>query len=167
MIRFVLAAAATASLAGAVQAHEVKAGSLTLGNLAVRASLGAVPTSAAYLTIDNAGDTPDRLLSVDCACATSAMVHRTQTAGGVSSMDMAGAVVAPAHGRVALEPNGLHIMLMGVKSPLKAGGMQEMTLRFEHAGVVKAGFHIKDVITADDDDMAKMPGMADMPGMKH
>jgi copper(I)-binding protein len=159
MIRFVVAVAAL--LAGAVQAHEVKAGSLTLSNLAVRASLGAVPTSAAYLTIDNAGDAPDRLLSVACACAASAMVHRTQTAGGISSMDTAGAVVVPAHGKVSLEPNGLHIMLMGVKAPLKAGGMQEMTLRFERAGAVKAGFHIKDVIGPADD------GMANMPGMKH
>jgi copper(I)-binding protein len=161
MMRTLLLAAFAAALAGAVQAHEVKAGPLTLGNLAVRASLGAVPTSAAYLTIDNAGAVPERLLSVDCACAKSAMVHRTETKDGISSMDAAAAVVIPAHGKVTFQPGGLHIMLMGLKGPLKAGGMQDLTLHFEHAGAVKAGFHVRDVIGAADD------GMAGMPGMKH
>jgi copper(I)-binding protein len=155
-----IACAAALALAGSVQAHEVKAGALTLADLAVRASLGAVPTSAAYLTIDNAGDRPDRLLSVDCACAKSASVHRTQTKAGISSMDAAGPIVIPAHGKVVFAPEGLHIMLMGLTAPLKAGGMQQMTLRFEHAGAVKAGFHVRDVIAPKDD-------MANMPGMKH
>ncbi|MDB5458813.1 MAG: hypothetical protein JWO83_1559 [Caulobacteraceae bacterium] len=160
-MRPLLLAAFAAALAGSAKAHEVKAGPLTLGNLAVRASIGAVPTSAAYLTIDNAGAAPDRLLSVDCACAQSAMAHRTETKGGISSMDSAAAVVIPAHGKVTFQPGGLHIMLMGLKGPLKAGGMQEMTLHFEHAGAVKAGFHVRDVIAAADD------GMAGMPRMKH
>jgi copper(I)-binding protein len=142
---------------GVAEAHEVKAGALTLGDLAVRASLGAVPTSAAYLTIVNAGDTPDRLVSVECPCAQSASVHRTQTKAGVSSMDAAGPVVIPAHGQVSFAPGGLHIMLTGLKTPLKAGEMQRMTLHFEHAGAVGAGFHVRDVIGQAP--MAGMPGM--------
>jgi copper(I)-binding protein len=152
---------AAACLTGGAEAHEVKAGALTLGNLEVRASLGAVPTTAAYLTIDNAGAAPDRLLSVECACAAMAMSHRSETKDGMSSMDAAGTLVVPAHGKLTFSPNGLHIMLMGVKTPLKAGGLQEMTLRFERAGPVKASFHIKDVIGAPED------GMAHMQGMKH
>jgi copper(I)-binding protein len=166
MRALLISAVAVLAFADVAAAHEVKAGALTLGDLAVRASLGAVPTSAAYLTIDNAGDAPDRLLSVDCACAKSASVHRTETKAGISSMDAAGAVVIPAHGKVVFQPTGLHIMLMGLTGPLKAGGMQPMVLHFEHAGAVKAGFHIKDVIAAKDD-MADMPGMKGMPGMKH
>jgi copper(I)-binding protein len=133
-------------LAGAAQAQEVKAGALTLSHLALRASLGAVPTSAAYLTIANAGKAPDRLLSVDCACAASAMMHRSQVVNGVASMDMLDSVTIPAGGSVAFKPDGLHIMLVGLKAPLKAGAVQEMTLRFEHAGAVKARFPIMAVI---------------------
>ena len=106
-----------------------------------------------------AGAAPERLLSVECACAASATPHRTETKGGMSAMDAAGPLVVPAHGKLVFSPNGLHIMLAGLKSPLKAGGMQEMTLRFEHAGAVKAGFHIKDVIGAPAGAMADMPGM--------
>ncbi len=139
-------AAALSLLAAGVQAHEVKAGDLTLSDLAVRASLGNVPTSAAYLTIANAGKTPDKLLSVDCACAAMAMMHRTQTAKGVTDMAMVDQVVIPAGGKAVFSPDGLHIMLTGLKAPLKAGAMQTLTLTFEKAGKVKAGFHVGDVI---------------------
>jgi copper(I)-binding protein len=157
MRQIALAAILLLSGALAAAAHEVKAGSLSLGDLSVRASLGSVPTSAAYLTIVNSGDKPDRLLSVGCACAASASVHRTETKGGITSMDAAGPVVIPAHGGVSFSPGGLHIMLMGLKAPLKAGEMQRMTLRFEHAGAVGAEFQVRDVIGADP--MAGMPGM--------
>lgn len=145
---WITAAAAALSLAGSAQAHEVKAGALTLSNLAVRASIGRVPTSAAYLTIANAGKTSDRLLSVDCACAAMAMMHRTQVQNGVSTMTMVDSVEIPAGGVVSFTPEGLHIMLTGVKPPLRAGGLQTMTLRFEKAGTVKAGFQVRDVIAA-------------------
>jgi copper(I)-binding protein len=135
-----------AALAGAVQAHEVKAGALTLSHLAVRASLGTVPTTAAYLTITNSGKTADKLLSIDCGCASMVMMHESKTVNGVSSMDMVDAVTIPAGGSVSFKPEGLHIMLTGVKTPLKAGAMQTLTLRFAHAGAVKAAFHVRDVI---------------------
>jgi copper(I)-binding protein len=159
MTRVALAAALL--LAGALPAgaHEVKAGALTLGDLSVRASLGAVPTSAAYLSIRNSGAQPDRLLSVDCACAQSASVHLSQTKGGVTSMAPTGPITIPAHGAVTFQPNALHIMLMGLKAPLKAGEVQRMTLHFEHAGAVGAGFQVRAVISATDS-MAAMPGMS-------
>jgi hypothetical protein len=61
-------------------------------------------------------------------------------------MTMLSAVTIPAGGKVEFKPDGLHVMLVGLKGPLKAGGMQEMTLRFQKAGTVKAGFHVRDVI---------------------
>ena len=146
-MRVLLIAAALAT-AGPALAQEVKAGPLTLGDLAVRASIGKLATSAAYLTITNAGKTPDKLLSVDCACAAMAMMHRSENKGGVSSMAMVDSVDIPAGGKAVFSPDGLHIMLTGLKAPLKAGGMQRMTLRFEKAGEVKASFHIRDVIPA-------------------
>jgi copper(I)-binding protein len=146
-MRGLLLAASVLAAAGAAQAHEVKAGDLTLSDLAVRASLGNLPTSAAYLTIANAGDAPDRLLSVNCACAKMAMVHQSRITGGVASMDMVGVVVIPAHGKAVFSPTGLHIMLTGLTAPLKAGALQPMVLHFEHAGAVTAGFHVRDVIS--------------------
>jgi copper(I)-binding protein len=129
-----------------VQAHEVKAGDLTLSGLQMRATPAGLPTSAAYLTIENHGKTADKLLGISCACADAAMMHRSQTKNGVSSMSMVGELDIPAGGKVEFRPEGLHVMLVGLKQPLKAGALQEMTLRFRKAGAVKAGFHVRDVI---------------------
>jgi hypothetical protein len=145
-MRRIAAAALALALAGAAHAQAVKAGALTLSGLQLRATPAGLPTSAAYLTISNAGKTPDTLLSIDCACATSAMMHQSRTRNGVSSMTMLSTVTIPAGGKVEFRPDGLHVMLVGLKRPLKAGGMQEMTLRFQRAGTVKAGFHVRDVI---------------------
>jgi len=141
-----IAVAAALILASGAEAHEVKIGALTLSDLQVRATVGGLPTSAAYLTIANAGKTPDKLVSIDCACASSAMMHETRTRNGVSSMSMLSELAIPAGGKVQFKPDGLHVMLVGLKGPLKAGAMQSMTLRFEKAGTVKAGFHVREII---------------------
>jgi copper(I)-binding protein len=146
-MRMIIGAALALVLAGVTQAHEVKAGNLTLSDLAVRATVRGLPTSAAYMTITNAGKTPDKLLSIDCACADAAMMHESRIRNGISSMVMLGDLAIPAGGKVTFKPEGLHVMLVGLKGPLKAGALQEMTLRFEKAGVVKAGFHVRDVIS--------------------
>jgi copper(I)-binding protein len=146
MRTIVAAAALFLVLAGATQAHEVRKGELTLSDLQVRATVAGVPTSAAYLTIANAGKTPDKLVSITCACAASAMMHESRTRNGISSMTMLRELTIPAGGQVTFKPDGLHLMLVGLKGPLKAGGRQDMTLRFQKAGTVKADFHVRDVI---------------------
>jgi len=75
------------------------------------------------------------------------MMHRTEFKGGISSMSMVDSVVIPAGGKVVFSPGGLHVMLVGVKGPLKAGRTESMTLRFEKAGTVKAGFDVVDAIS--------------------
>ena len=147
-MRMMFAAAASLLLAGTAEARDLKVGPLMLSALQIRSTVAGVPTGAAYLTIANTGKTADKLLSIDCACADAAMMHRTEIKGGVSSMTMVGSVVVPAGGKVAFTPGGLHVMLVGVKGPLKAGKTQAMTLTFEKAGTVKAGFDIVDVISA-------------------
>jgi len=145
-MRMIIALALSLAVAGVCQAHDVKKGALTLSDLQVRATVKGAPTTAAYLTIANAGKTPDKLLSIDCACADATMMHETRIQNGVSSMSMLKAVAIPAGGEVRFKPDSLHVMLVGLKRPLKAGAMQQMTLRFEKAGTVKADFHVRDVI---------------------
>ena len=149
------------AFAAVAHAQTVKAGALILDGMVVRASLGNVPTTAAYLTIANGGKTRDRLLSVDCACAAMSMMHRSETVNGVATMTMLGSLDIPAGGKVSFSPTGLHIMLTGVKTKLVGGATQEMTLRFEKAGVVTARFPVRDVIApaASGHDMSAMPGM--------
>jgi copper(I)-binding protein len=140
-------AAAAAFMTTAAEAHQVKAGDLTLSNLNVRASLGANPNTAAYLTITNAGAKPDRLLGASCACAAKVTMHKTMNHGGAAMMMASGPVAIPAKGSAVFAPGGAHLMLEGVKGKLADGAMQQITLRFERAGAVKAGFHVKANLT--------------------
>jgi len=145
-MRTIAAAVLALALAGAANAETVKAGALTVTDLQLRATPAGLPTSAAYLTIENHGKAADKLVDIQCGCAASAMMHRTETKNGVSSMSMVGEVEIPAGGKVSFTPNGLHVMLVGLKGPLKAGQTQVMTLRFQKAGTVKAPFRVVDVI---------------------
>jgi copper(I)-binding protein len=166
MIRPVLIALLAAiSLGAPAWAHEVKAGDLTLQHLAVRATFGGLPTSAGYVLIVNAGTRPDRLLSVSCDCAKAVQIHLSEMKGAVASMRQQAFVDIPAGGKVEFKPDGLHLMLVGLKAPLVDGTMQQMTLRFARAGTVKAGFHVKARIEAEGP--AAAPAMGDMPAMAH
>lgn len=136
-----------ATTAGAAS-QPAKAGKLVISGPVVRASLGHTPTTAAYLTISNGGDAPDRLMSASCACADKIEAHVMQEMKGMMMMGDDGPVVIPAHGAVTFQPGGRHLMLTGLKQKLVDGGRQKITLVFERAGQVKVSFDVRDKIEA-------------------
>jgi copper(I)-binding protein len=94
-------------------------------------------TGVIYLTITDTG-APDRLTSVASPVAASAALHESFSENGVSKMrEIAGLTVSPG-APVTLAPGGYHIMLMGLKQPLKQGDAFPVTLTFEKAGPVTA-----------------------------
>jgi periplasmic copper chaperone A len=94
-------------------------------------------TGVIYLTINDTG-APDRLTSVASPVAASAALHESFSENGVSKMrEVAGLAVSPGT-PVTLAPGGYHIMLMGLKQPLKQGDAFPVTLTFEKAGQVTA-----------------------------
>jgi copper(I)-binding protein len=136
------------ALAAPAAAQDVKAGALTLSGLVVRAVPAGVPNTAGYLTIENAGDRPDRLLSASCACARKVEAHLSHVMDGQAMMMPSEAVDIPAHGKVVFAPGGRHLMVVGLKGVLKDGASQPMQLKFEHAGTVTASFEVKSRIEA-------------------
>ncbi len=106
----------------------------------IRASLGAQPTTAAYMVLRNTGSAPDRLVGATCACAAMVMAHRSTTVGGVSRMTMEHSVPVPARGSVTFAPGGLHLMVTGVKAPIAAGAKVPLVLEFETAGKVTVNY---------------------------
>jgi len=160
MLKTLIVAAALLVAPSLVQAHEVKAGNLELIHPHIRASMGQSPTTAGYLTILNNGKTADRLLSVSCACAASVTVHEMKMTGSMASMAQVPSVEIPAGGKVTLAPGGLHLMVMGLKAPIKAGDRVEMVLTFEKTGAVKTPFEAADR-------PASPPTSDKMPSMDH
>ena len=154
-----LAAVTTLALAGGAWAHEAKLGALTLSNLTVKPSLNGVNNTAGYLMVMNAGPA-DRLVSASCDCAKTVEIHRMARQGGVMRMaKVEGGMEVPAKGMLNLAPGGDHLMLLGLKAPLKEGTDVTMTLTFAKAGSVTTKFHVKTPAPAAAMDHGAMPGM--------
>lgn len=92
--------------------------------------------AAVYLRVTNLGMQQDELLIVRSPASASAMIHETQMANGMARMRPTGALVLAGRGSVAFEPNGRHIMLMGLARPLTAGAHISLVLQFRRAGAV-------------------------------
>ena len=90
-----------------------------------------------YLTVTDTG-APDRLLGVSTPVAERAELHESFTQGGVMKMRPADAAPVAPNKPLRLVPGGYHIMLMGLKQPLKEGDTFPITLKFQHAGEVEA-----------------------------
>lgn len=121
----------------AVFAHDYKAGPLTIDHPWARTPIGSVPNTAAYMKLSNSGDTPDRLMAAKSDVAKHVMLHESRMEGDVMKMvHIKGGIPIPANGTTELKPLGLHVMLLGLKQPLKDGEMFPMTLVFEKQGEV-------------------------------
>lgn len=145
-------------VAVAAQAHEFTAGKLEIGHPWTRATTAEV--GVGYLTVKNSGKDADTLKGASFAGAESVMIHQSVVKDGMASMQMVHAgVVIPAGGEVKFAPGGYHLMLMGLKAPLKEGDMISGTLVFDKAGVVPVGFKVEKA-------GATVPAHEMMPGMK-
>lgn len=117
-------------------AHEITAGALTIQHPWARATATSAKTGALYLTVRNTGTKADRLLGVSTDAAERCELHLSETSGDVMTMRMVENVEVPAGGSAAFAPQGAHVMLMGLKAPLKKGSHFAATLHFEKAGDV-------------------------------
>ena len=92
---------------------------------------------AVYLTLTGK-DGGDRLTGASSPVATRVELHETLMDQGVMKMREVKELPVPAGATVALQPGGLHLMLMNLKQPLKEGETVSVTLVFEKAGAVTA-----------------------------
>lgn len=108
---------------------------VTISHAWSRATAPGAPVGVAYFEIVNTG-AADKLLRVESTVADEAQMHTVLTEGGQMQMRPMSIVDVPAKGRVRFLPGGLHVMLMGLKQPLKEGQRIPLTLVFEKAGNV-------------------------------
>jgi copper(I)-binding protein len=112
----------------------------TVGDLTVYDAYIRQPASpdvaAAYLSVRNDGDTPDRLSSAYCGAATTTTVHSDSAAMQAGQEAPATPLAVPARQVAALTPAKGHIMLDKLTGTLKAGDTVSLLLRFDKAGQV-------------------------------
>lgn len=106
---------------------------IKLSNAWARPTRGDAP-GAVYLTIDNKGASDDRLVGAFTDQAAMAMVHQSELVDGVARMRMAGEINVPAGDQVSMVPGGTHLMLEGLRAPLKTGDSFTLVLKFRQSG---------------------------------
>ncbi|MGX5736264.1 copper chaperone PCu(A)C [Bosea thiooxidans] len=143
-----LAAVALALSATVAFAHGYQAGPLKIGHPWSRATPAGAKVGGGYLTIENTGSAPDRLVSVSVPFAARAEIHEMAMKDGVMTMrPLDQGVQVPAGAKVEFKPGGYHIMFMELKQQLNQGEMLKGTLTFEKAGSVDVEFKV-DAIAA-------------------
>jgi periplasmic copper chaperone A len=100
-----------------------------------RETVAGQTATAAYMTIANSGAGEDRLIGVAAPAPAMAMLHSSESSGGVARMrEMEAGVAIPAGGRIELKPGGSHVMVTGLGAPLEPGQSLKLTLTFEKSG---------------------------------
>ena len=128
------------------QAGDAKAGDLVITQAWSRATPNGAKIAGGYLTIENKGTAPDRLVGGTGEIAGKVEIHEMAMNNGVMTMRPLdkGLTIDPGK-TVKLAPGGYHLMIMDLKGPFKQGDKVPMTLEFEKAGKVALSLDVQGV----------------------
>jgi len=134
----------TVTLMAAVQAHEYQLEHIQIIHPAARATVAQQSTGAAYLTLENRGKTDDSLIRLESGVAESIEMHNMEMAGDVMKMRAVDTIELKAGSKTSMKPGGgYHIMLIGLKKPLKTGDTFPLTLIFAKSGKIEVMVHVE------------------------
>lgn len=139
-LRHGFAAALTVLFLGTALGHGSSVGDIEITHPFATPSLPGASVGAAYfVALENTGTKPDKLLRASTPVAASVELHSMNVdAQGVMRMREIDGIEVGAKSTVKMRPGmGLHLMLVGLKKPLKEGDTFPMSLQFEHAGKVE------------------------------
>ncbi|HEX3709015.1 MAG TPA: copper chaperone PCu(A)C [Pseudolabrys sp.] len=159
----IIAAVFAALTAAPVEAADVTVGHLKISAAWARATPGGASVGGGYMTITNAGTEPDRLLGGTSGVSKMFQIHQMKMDNGIMKMrPVEGGLEIKPGQTVTLDPSGYHVMLMGLKQPLKQGEHFKATLEFAKAGKVDVDFTVEGVGA-----MHGGGAMKGMPSMSH
>jgi len=142
-VRAALAAIVAMSLAAAAAAAEFRAGSLTVKDPWSRPTPPGIAVGVVYLSITNRGAAADRLLAVTSPRARAGEIHESRMVQGVMQMRAVAWVDCAPGATVTIGPGGLHLMLLGLDTPLAAGSEFPVALRFRDAGTLTLSVRVE------------------------
>ncbi len=143
---FAAATLAATLFAAPAYAGDAKAGDLVITQAWSRATPSGAKIAGGYLTIENKGTAPDRLVGGTGEIAGKVEIHEMAMNNGVMTMRPLdkGLTIDPGK-TVKLAPGGYHLMIMDLKGPFKQGDKVPMTLEFEKAGKVALSLDVQGV----------------------
>ncbi|HEU4517100.1 MAG TPA: copper chaperone PCu(A)C [Steroidobacteraceae bacterium] len=110
------------------------AGELAITDAWSRSTPPGVTVGVAYFTLKNDTGKSDRLLKITTPVASKVQVHRTEILDDIARMREVAVLHVEAGQTLEFAPNGMHLMLVGLKQPLVEGRNFEVELLFEVAG---------------------------------
>lgn len=156
-----------ATAAAVFLAAPALAGDITIKDPYAIASTAMSKSGAAFMTIENAGASDDRLVGAksDIAERVELHTHIADAKGVMKMVEVKEGFPVPAHGEHALQRGGDHVMFLGLKQPLTDGDTVHVVLTFEKAGEVPVDIPVdlKRVPAA----AAPAAGQMNMNGMDH
>lgn len=114
-------------------------------------------SAAVYMMLMNHGSAADVLAKVETPVADHATAHQSIEEDGVMKMREVEAFELKAGDTISFAPGGYHVMLTGLKSPLRTGDSFPLTLTFKSAGEVRVEVKVVD----------KVDGAMNHEGMNH
>ncbi len=139
-----------------------KLGEVVVEQAWARVTPGGSRTGAIYLIIHNKSTTDDLLLAVDSSAAKTTAIHESRIVDGVATMEpLPIGLPMPSHGEVVMRPGAMHIMLTGLSSALKVGGMLPVRMVFQEAGSLD--FEVPILLFNTDDPVVKHSGHGTNP----
>jgi copper(I)-binding protein len=102
---------------------------VTVTDATVRLLPPGVPNTAAYFSIRNSSDISRTLIGASADFATKAEIHNHVLMNDMMSMQQQSEVVLQPGESVQFSPGGLHIMLFGLKQPLREGQSVSFSLQ--------------------------------------
>lgn len=111
---------------------------LALSNGFVFATLPNQPVGAGFVTFENTGSAPDRLIAASSPMAGKVEIHSMSMNDGVMKMrELDNGLEIPTGETVAMEPGGYHLMFMQLNRAFTTGELVHVTLTFEQAGDIE------------------------------
>jgi len=95
-----------------------------------------ITTGGVYAEIGNGGTVDDHLVAASTPAAAMTALHTTTQENGMMMMKDVPGFDLKAGATLRFQPGGNHIMLMGLKAPLKQGDHLTLTLTFAKAGTI-------------------------------
>ena len=127
-----------------VQAHDYTLKGLRIGHPYAIPTVPAQTNGAAYLALENAGKDAVRLVGASSPIAVRVELHHMAVEQNVARMREVKAIdVKPGESLKMVPGMGLHIMLVGIKAPLKEGDKFPLWLDFAQLGTIEVSVFVQ------------------------
>jgi len=121
---------------------------LSVADPYVRLNPPGTRVTAAYMVLKNAGDKDIKVTKAANPTSKLTELHNHFNEGGVMKMRQVPAIEVKAKGETALQPSGLHVMMIDLKEALKEGQIVPITLTLDDGSEKKVDAVVKNPTAA-------------------